>query len=205
MKKILDQFKEVMKHSSERTANCFGLNITESGVSIIGASKKPLPSQSGIIVLRLNNQFLIRGMLDGNYYESSTLQNIDSSKPIKIGVDRQKTNNTKIYVLADSTLTKFCAQSNMTTDDSVSIFWEIETQACLTSCVYDPIREEIIREVVSAGSEPSKKFLRAEILQKLQPYATKVEQSSERFENNDDTFEGEVNTYDTYQSTVFQK
>ncbi|MEK4186376.1 hypothetical protein [Paenibacillus sp. FSL L8-0494] len=202
--KLLNQFKEVMDRSTEANGNCFALNITNTEASIIGASNKPLSSHSGIVVLRLNGQYHIKGWLDGYYYESSNLENVDSSKPIQIGVDRNKVNNTKVYVSYDTTITKFSAQSNMTSDCSISVFWEIESQACLTSCIYDPVREEVIREVVSAGSEPLKKFLRAEILQKLQPFTSSVADTSVHLEDSDE-FEGEMDIHESTYSTIFQR
>jgi hypothetical protein len=166
--KIENQFKAVMEHSTNHIDNCFCLKIEKDKSSLIGISQNMISPQSALVLIRCDQQLYIKGNIDGITYESSSVENLNASENILLGVDCRKPDNTKIYYQSGNSLNKISSATNMEANDTVIIFWEHGDIACLTMCIFDSLQEEVIRTVVSAESIPMKKFLRAVVQQNLQ-------------------------------------
>jgi hypothetical protein len=159
------QFDALLNHTSNNVDNCFCLIIDKKIASLIGISEQILSPISAIVIIRHMGQHYIKGFMDGIYIESSTLEDLNADEIILTGVDCRKPGNNIIYYKTDNSLGKISSNLNMASDDSMNIFWECGPNACLTVCSYDPVREEVIREVATAENESTKKHLRSIVRQ----------------------------------------
>lgn len=175
LSKFAKQFKEVIDQSYKNNGSCVCLEITDKSASLSGVSRKKIAPQSALLFIRKNDQTFVKGVFDEVYIESSSIEDLDSSDSILLGIDCRTKENNIVYYKSGKTIDKVSSSSSMNSDDALYIFWEHGPYASLTVCAYDPIQDEVIREIVSASNEPMKRFLRAIVRQALPPYEKETE------------------------------
>lgn len=175
LQKFGKQFKEVIDESNKNNGRCVCLEITDKSASLSGVSRKKLVPRSAIVFIRENDQTFVKGVFDEGYIESSSIEGLDASNSILLGIDCRSKENNIIYYKSGKTIGKVSSSSSMNSDDALYIFWEYGPYASLTVCAYDPIQDGVIREIVSASNEPMKRFLRAIVRQALPPYEKETE------------------------------
>jgi len=173
--KELKQFEEVLQRSVDQTKDCFCIKIEKEGAQVIGLSQQAKTVPTAILTLKLGDSFFTTGWIDQEYYQPS-------SEPIQIivAVDLRKQSNQKIYVSVNDQIFKFGARSTDRFDDSLSLFWESELGAGMVICQYDATSEEMIRCIVSAPSDGLRKFLKADIIQKINLYSQLAKRREEK-------------------------
>ncbi|ODP28505.1 hypothetical protein PTI45_02050 [Paenibacillus nuruki] len=170
MAKEQKQFEEVLQRSTNHSADCFSIVIGEE-VKLIGFSQAPLTVPSAVLLLKLNNAFLLTGWVDEQYSHSFTQPSALFSSKVIIAVDCRTPSNQKFYLSMNEKTYKFGPRSEERLDDYLSLFWESELGAGLVICQYDAIREEMIRSLVGSPDDGSRKFLKANIMQKIEFYS----------------------------------
>ncbi len=185
-KKTKNQFRALINDCSETVDSGACLLITSESTTLSGISKNKLLPQSAIVVIRYNGQSYVKGRLDGVAFEFSSIEGLNASKSILLGIDCRSKKNNIIYYQSDNTIGMVSSNSSMNTNDSIYIFWEYGPNVCLTICAFDPIRNEVVREVVSAQDEPMKNFLRAVLRQSLPSIETENEDDENLLDLDDD-------------------
>ncbi|QHJ69226.1 hypothetical protein [Planococcus halotolerans] len=178
--KTINQFKEVINHCSTSVDNCYCLSIDGEILTLTGISKAPLTVSSALVIFRNHQHIFIKGRLDGENYETSTLENVNASNNILLGVDCRKPGNNKVYIQSGNAITKISSNLSSNDQSSLLIYWEHGSTASLTMCAYDPAQEEMLREVVTTQRLGTKNFLRAVVLQSLS-----LKEHKEKYNEND--------------------
>ncbi|CAM4344572.1 hypothetical protein FHS16_002508 [Paenibacillus endophyticus] len=190
--KFKKQFKALIEYCSKNIDKSVCLEIKSESASLTGISKKMLAPQSAIVLIQLNEQTYVKGCLDGVYFESSSIDGLNASNSILLGIDCRSKDNNIIYYKSGRTIGRVFSSSPLNLNEAVYIFWEYEANACLTVCSFDPVRDVVVREVVSARDEPMKRFLRAVIRQALPSIEAEIEDNETPFYLEDDSEEEEL-------------
>lgn len=165
--KIEKQFKSLIKDCSNQGSNCFVVAIERERSKVTGVSKNSLVPQAAIVLIQHNQQWFVKGSLDGVSYEFSSIDGLDASEPILFGIDCRIQNNNLVFYKSGKSINKISSKTEIDSTDIMYLYWEYETYTSLTFCAYDSVRDEVIREVVSGNNEPMKRFLRTITIQAL--------------------------------------
>lgn len=190
--KFAKQFKALIDNCSKNIDKSVCLQITSESASLTGISPKKLAPQSAIVLIHHNGQTYVKGCLDEVYFESSSIEGLNASSPILLGIDCRSKDNNIIYYQSGRTIGKISSNSPKNLNDAIYIFWEYGSNVCLTICTFDPMRDEVVREVVSARDEPMKRFLRSVIRQALPSIETEKEDNENLLDLEDDLEEEEL-------------
>lgn len=185
--KLTKQFKEVISHSAKNINSCISLQIKSESASLSGLSRKLLTPSSAIVLIQRNKQIYVKGHFEDVNFEFSSIENLDASDSILLGVDCSNKDNNIIYYRSGNSIVKLSPSSAMNPYDFVYIFWDIGPCACLTICAYDPSQDEIIREVDVANNEPLKRFLRSVVRQTLPSHEENTERNDNSFDIEEDS------------------
>lgn len=182
--KVEKKFNELLGDCSKQVGNCFGLAIKENKAFLTGVDKKTLTPDSAIVLIQQNRQLFIKGFIDGVNSEFSSFEHLDASEVMILGVDCRTYGNSTIYYKSGETTEQLTEKSEHEELNILCIYWEYASQASLTICTYDSSREKLVREVVSATNEPTKRFLRAIAKTIVQTHEIRTDYDDE-FESND--------------------
>lgn len=190
--KFAKRFMALIDHCSKNTDKSLCLQITSESSSLTGISKNKLTPQSALVLIKIKGHIYVKGFLDEVYYESSSIDGLNATKSILLGIDCRSKDNNIIYYRSGKTIGMVSSNSSIDTNDAIYIFWEYGPNVCLTICAFDPIRNEAIREVVSAQDEPMKNFLRAVLRQALPSIETENQDDDNLLDLDDELEEEEL-------------
>jgi hypothetical protein len=171
--KNLNKFKELLQSCEKNPDKYFALQIKEKGANLIGITQKTLMPFSALVIKREQQGKSIFGFLDGNLIRYSSIQDFNFADEIFVGVDCRKDNNYKIYYRINKDIEDFnkvTSKTELNTDESILIYWEEPQMACMTFCCFDRLRNENIREVITATSESMKRFLKGVTVELISQY-----------------------------------
>ncbi|MNW58355.1 hypothetical protein D3C74_362170 [compost metagenome] len=169
-----NKLTQLLADSEKGTGNQFALKIKQGDSVLIGSAPKPVVPTSAILLLNQGDSCLVKGYIDQVYSEISS-NSVPSLDTIIVGVDCKKDDNNKIYYNLGHGEKKITSKTDMSKDEMFLLYWETEYLGCLTFCSYDDVRNEVIREVLSAKDEAMKRLLRGITSKFLSLLVTKID------------------------------
>lgn len=153
------KLNQLLGECKKNVGNHIALYIGVKEAKLEGPVPQSVAPSSAIVLQKQNGSVFVKGILDAVYSEYSSENKLISNKII-VGADCRKGDNIKIYYDFGAGEEKVTSKTEMAKDDMLLVYWEIEQISCLTFCSYDGVRNEIIREILTAKEEPMKKLLR---------------------------------------------
>lgn len=197
--RITKQFNEVIEHSVDSKGNTFCLVIKGDEIELLGITQGSIKPQEAIVFIQKDKEAFIQGFFDKKKFEHSSIEYLIAPSSILIGVDNRDKEDNIVYLQCGDYCERTNSKSSFNTGDSLNIYWEYGAYSCLTVCTYDPIQDEIVRELVMANNEPLKRFLKT-IVRTLLLSVEKSQEPSIEPSNFDDflesQFEYEEEEYD---------
>lgn len=167
---------QLIDECEKSTGKQFVLKLNNEKTSLAGLGSKSVLPLSAIVMHVYDGTPFIRGHINGVPYE--IIPNTLSEPGTQfVGVDCQNNDNIKLYFDFGDGEKKITSKTVMGGDDIFIVFWETANIACLTFCTYDAVRDETIREILSADDEPMKRLLRAIASKFSDLLLTKVEKT----------------------------
>ncbi|EJQ91280.1 hypothetical protein [Bacillus toyonensis] len=171
--KNLKKIHELLNECQTKSDKYFALKINETGSNLLGITQAQINPFSAVIMKKEQKGISIIGFFDNKPIKYSSLEDFVFTDEVVIAVDCRKDNNYKVFYQInknDEDFEKITTKTQLSTDDLILIFWEDMQMSCLTFCSFDSERDENIREVITANTEPVKRLLRGITREFISPY-----------------------------------